>query len=69
MNYYSDFPEKEMADDLLSNNINFVHESKGKNQRLDFFLPGNDVYIEIKQYHNEQLLIVCYLVHQIFFRI
>ena len=55
MNYYSDFPEKELADILITNNINSVHQSKGNNQRLDFFLPDHDVYIEVKQYRSDRV--------------
>lgn len=55
MNHYSDFLEKEIAETLSASDIRFIHESKGKNQRLDFFLPDHNVYIEIKQYHTDRI--------------
>ena len=57
--FISDPLEKDIAFLLTNLNIKFVHESEEKSQRLDFYLPDFDIYIEVKQYHtdrvNEQL--------------
>lgn len=38
--------------------IKFIHESysNGINQRLDFYLPDYDIFIEVKKYHTERVL-------------
>lgn len=52
MNYYSDELEKQIGDALIEANIKFER----KHQRLDFFLPKYDVYIEVKKYHSERVV-------------
>lgn len=43
-----------MQFDLLAG-IKFIHDSEGGNQRLDFFLPDHNVFIEVKQYHTDRI--------------
>jgi len=50
MEHYSDELEKQVGEALSASKIKF--ERKG--QRLDFFLPQYDVYIEVKKYHSER---------------
>lgn len=52
---FSDHLEKSVAQVLYNKGIKFVYESEDKDQRLDFYLPDADVYIEIKQYHSERI--------------
>lgn len=46
---YSDELEKQIGDTLVKCGINF-----NRNQRLDFYLPDFDIYIEVKKYHSER---------------
>lgn len=41
---------------LKKNGIKYIHESErnGIDQRLDFYIPEFDVYIECKQMHSER---------------
>lgn len=49
--------EKRVAEILSRKGIKFTHESyKGIDQRLDFFLPEYDIYIEIKKFHTDRVL-------------
>lgn len=50
--------EKEVAKILKSKGIKFVHESykNGIDQRLDFYLPDFDVYLEVKKFHTERTI-------------
>ena len=50
--------ELRIADLLNSKSIKFVHEGykNGINQRLDFYLPDHDIYIEVKKFHTERVL-------------
>lgn len=53
MNYhYGDKLEKQIGDTLANDNIKFER----KNQRLDFFLPKYDIYIEVKKYHSNRAI-------------
>lgn len=54
MNFYSDELEKHVAEALLAANIQFRHESQGVNQRLDFYLPELDIYLEVKKFHSDR---------------
>lgn len=49
--------EKDVADILNELKINFVHEHEknGVQQRLDFYLPDYDVYIEVKNAYTERV--------------
>lgn len=47
--YYSDELEEKIGQALQEANILFT-----KNQRLDFFLPDFDVFIEVKKYHSDR---------------
>ena len=47
--------EEQLAKTLDDVGIQYVHESENKEQRLDFYLPFFDVYIEVKQYHSERI--------------
>lgn len=42
--------EKRVADILDKKGIKYIHESEGENQRLDFFLPDFNIFIEVKQF-------------------
>jgi len=42
--------EFQIAGLLHTNEIEFIHESERKDQRLDFYLPKQDIYIEVKKY-------------------
>lgn len=56
MIHYSDDLEKKIGDKLTACGIEFTHGSaKGLQQRLDFFLPKYNVYIEVKKYHTERI--------------
>jgi hypothetical protein len=55
MNHYADHLEKKVGDTLESQGILFTHESTVSNQGADFYLPGYDVYIEIKQFYTERV--------------
>ena len=48
--HYSDELEKAIGDELINQGIVFerIH------QRLDFYLPEFDIYLEIKKYHSER---------------
>lgn len=48
--------ELDVAQMLREKHIPFVHESQNKDQRLDFYLPDYDVYIECKQFHSDRVL-------------
>jgi len=50
--------ELRIADLLNSKCIKFVHEGykNGINQRLDFYLPDHDIYIEVKKFHTDRVL-------------
>lgn len=45
--------EKQLAESLLSAGIKFERPSS---QRLDFYLPDYDIYIEVKRYHADRVL-------------
>lgn len=47
--YYSDELEEKVGQALQEANILFT-----KNQRLDFFLPDFNVFIEVKKYHSDR---------------
>ncbi len=51
----SDPIELIIANGLTTAGIAFVHESEGLIPRLDFYLPGRDIYIEVKQFHSERI--------------
>lgn len=48
--------ELRVIDVLNRKQVEFIHESKGNNQRLDFYLPDYDVYIEVKKFHTDRVL-------------
>lgn len=52
---FADHLEKQIAQCLHDNGIEFVHESENKAQGLDFYLPKQDIYIEVKQYHTPRI--------------
>jgi hypothetical protein len=55
-NMRSDDPIELMIANALSEaGWAFTHESENKDQRLDFYLPGVDVYIECKQFHTYRI--------------
>jgi hypothetical protein len=47
--------ENAVAKILTRKNIRFIH-AYGRNQRLDFYLPDYDVYIEIKKFHSDRII-------------
>lgn len=53
----TDHLEQHLADALTEANIDFVHESEKGNQNkgIDFYLPGPQIYIEVKQYHSARI--------------
>jgi hypothetical protein len=53
--FYSDFLENSLVKQLISKGISFFREGENKEQRLDFYLPEYDVYIEVKQYHTDRV--------------
>lgn len=59
--HYSDHLEQKVGEALSDAGISFIHESQDNilTKALDFYLPDNETYIEVKQYHtdrtNEQL--------------
>jgi NMD protein affecting ribosome stability and mRNA decay len=55
MRHYADYLELAVARNLTRLNIDFVHESENKEQGLDFYLPKQDVYIELKQFHSDRI--------------
>lgn len=52
--HFGDELEKELAECLELAGIRFIHSSEGGNQRLDFYLPDFDVFIEVKKFHSER---------------
>lgn len=54
--HFTDELEKDIADLLDKRGIEFVHESEFPGQRLDFFLPGYEIYIEVKKYYSDRVL-------------
>ena len=48
-----DFLEKRVEHILIDRGVKYTTE-KCNGQRLDFYLPGYDVYIEVKQYFSER---------------
>jgi hypothetical protein len=52
---FADHLEKQLANSLYEANIDFVHESESEVIDLDLFLPGSQVYIEVKQYHTPRI--------------
>jgi hypothetical protein len=56
MRHFADYLELAVARNLTRLNIRFIHESENKSQMLDFYLPDNDVYIEVKQFHTERVI-------------
>jgi hypothetical protein len=53
--HYSDNLEESVAMALDYADIKFVHESENKPQRLDFYLPEHNVYIEVKKFHADRI--------------
>lgn len=53
--HYSDDLENSIGDLLEHCKIEFTHESECKEQKLDFYLPKYDVYIEVKQFHADRI--------------
>ena len=47
--------EKIVARALDFHAIDFLHESENKEQRLDFYLPKRDLFIECKQFHTDRI--------------
>jgi hypothetical protein len=52
---FSDHLEKQLADCLKAAQVQYRHESLVPGQRLDFYLPDFDVYIEVKQFYSDRL--------------
>lgn len=48
--HYSDFLEKQVGETLNAAGIKFDRT----HQRIDFYLPDQEVYIEVKQYHSDR---------------
>lgn len=53
---YTDHLEAQIGKALTEKGIKFIHGSQGNNQRLDFYLPDLNIYLEVKQYHTERSL-------------
>ena len=47
--------EQIIAKALEQAGIGFIHESEGHQPPLDFYLPQQDIYIEVKQYHSDRI--------------
>lgn len=48
--------EKLIADALDAANVRYVTDFAGRNPTgLDFYLPGTDVHIEVKQFHSPRI--------------
>lgn len=45
--------EQSLANQLTENGILFIHESQ-QVQRLDFYLPHSDIWIEVKKFDSER---------------
>lgn len=54
--HFADHLEKEVASILDQKGIHYIHESEGNGSTIDFYLPGYDVFIEVKQFHAERVL-------------
>lgn len=52
---YSDHQERKIGEALKAKGIDFIHESEDPSQKLDFYLPQHNVYIEVKQYHADRI--------------
>lgn len=46
--------EIEIANALNEKGIRFIHESQAVEQRIDFYLPEFNIYIEVKEYYSER---------------
>jgi len=46
--------ELKVANFLSENKISFLHENENKSQKLDFYLPDFDVYIEVKKFFSQR---------------
>ena len=57
MRKYNDHLEEQLGNALESAGIEFVHESESGNSNngIDFYLPNQNVYIEVKQYHTTRI--------------
>lgn len=53
--HFADDLEERIAKVLNFMNVDFIHESENKEQRLDFYLPKNDIYIEVKKFHTDRV--------------
>lgn len=47
--------ERVIAEALLDEGIDFIHDSQGGTNSLDFFLPNHGVYIECKRFHSPRI--------------
>lgn len=47
--------EKLIRDALADAGLRFVCEGHGETRALDFYLPDDDLYIEVKQFHSERI--------------
>lgn len=52
---YADELERKVGKALSDANIKFIHDSQGGEQRLDFYLPEFNLYIEVKKYHSDRI--------------
>lgn len=55
MIHYADNLEEAVGTHLIEQGIEFVHESQNKDQRLDFYIPEHDVFIEVKKFHSPRI--------------
>lgn len=53
--FYADDLETDLGRALTTAGIPHTHESECPGQRLDFFLPEDNLYIEIKRYHSPRI--------------
>lgn len=47
--------EQIIAETLRDNSIEFIHDSQGGTNGLDFYLPNYDTYIECKRFHSQRI--------------
>lgn len=47
--------ENMVAIGLIDAGIEFIHDNPCETNRLDFYLPEHDIYIECKRFHSDRI--------------
>lgn len=47
--------EKIIREALSDADIRFVCDGEGETKKLDFYLPDDDLYIEVKRFHSDRI--------------